>query len=511
MQTMWKFTQKFMMSKFLWWGIIFVGVFLRLFIYIQNRSLWGDEASLALNIVHKNFSELTHLLDYHQAAPIGFLFIEKLLTIIFGNHDYVMRIFPLISGILALYFIYHFARTHLGPAGIIALAMSSFTWFFVYYSSELKQYSSDIMVMSMLVFLSGNCLKKNANVKDFIILGIAGSIAIWVSHPTVFVLVGIGIALLLKKREQTESLPWSWILGIGLGWLLSFGIEYFVSLRHIVDDGYMIEYWKKTYVPSPPWSNKAWYYKTLFYFLESAYTRTDNRMALVTLIFLPIGALYFFIKDKKNAFVVISPFVVVYLASALHLYPLTGRFLLFLMPFTFILLAKGFQGINWILSKWNRVFAAILSGGLAFFVIFQIIPGTYVRVFSTKKVDIRPVYQYISENKEPDDIIYVFPGTGTVFRYYAPLYDLDTDNTIIGDPAPHKHALLESYKKDIASLAGKDRVWYIFTGFADCPNCEPEDTLSYYLNFISEQGLLIDSTGGSTSSGANAFLYDMFP
>jgi hypothetical protein len=62
-----------------------------------------------------------------------------------------------------------------------------------------------------------------------------------------------------------------------------------------------------------------------------------------------------------------------------------------------------------------------------------------------------------------------------------------------------------------SSLAGKDRVWYILTGFADCPNCEPEDTQSYYVNFINEQGILIDSTGGAASNGANAYLYDMSP
>ena len=63
MPKIWESIQQIMMSKFLWWGISFIGVFLRLYIYIENRSLWGDEASLALNIVYKNFSELTRLLD----------------------------------------------------------------------------------------------------------------------------------------------------------------------------------------------------------------------------------------------------------------------------------------------------------------------------------------------------------------------------------------------------------------------------------------------------------------
>ena len=97
----WKRVQGFIKSEYLWWGVILIGIVLRLRQYLLNRSLWSDEASLAVNLVTRSFGELTQLLDYHQAAPIGFLFIEKLFIIIFGNHDYVMRLFPLFAGILA--------------------------------------------------------------------------------------------------------------------------------------------------------------------------------------------------------------------------------------------------------------------------------------------------------------------------------------------------------------------------------------------------------------------------
>ena len=78
MQKTWKRVQPYFKSDYLWWGIILIGIVLRLRQYLLNRSLWADEASLAMNLVTRNFGELTQLLDYHQAAPIGFLFIEKL-------------------------------------------------------------------------------------------------------------------------------------------------------------------------------------------------------------------------------------------------------------------------------------------------------------------------------------------------------------------------------------------------------------------------------------------------
>ena len=106
MQKIWDRIRFFKRFNYLWWVILLFGIFLRVYLYLLNRSLWQDEASLAMNLVHRSFGELTQTLDYHQAAPIGFLFIEKFFVSIFGPYDYVMRIFPVVSGILAIYFIF---------------------------------------------------------------------------------------------------------------------------------------------------------------------------------------------------------------------------------------------------------------------------------------------------------------------------------------------------------------------------------------------------------------------
>ena len=128
MQTTWKHKLPSIKSDFLWWGIILLGIFLRLRQYLLNRSFGADEASLALNLVARNFHELTQLLDYHQAAPIGFLFIEKLSILIFGNHELTMRLFPVLAGIISIYLLYKIARASFGMAGLFSVFIFSISW-----------------------------------------------------------------------------------------------------------------------------------------------------------------------------------------------------------------------------------------------------------------------------------------------------------------------------------------------------------------------------------------------
>jgi hypothetical protein len=506
MQETWLRVRSFIKSNYLWWGIILLGVVLRLRQYLLNRSFWADEASLAVNLVDRNFAELTGLLDYHQAAPVGFLFIEKLFVLVLGNHDYIMRLFPLFAGILGTYLIYKIARASFGTFGLFAVSMFSISWWLVHYSSELKQYGSDVTVALLLVYLAINCLRENAQAKDFLLLGLVGTVVIWISHPSVFIMVGIGLALALEKITRKAYAPWTWIFAIGLGWLASFGLEYLLSLRHIVADEYLIDYWRRAYVPLPPWSDRGWFRDTYYSFLFFAFHRADDLMALVTLALTSIGAITLLTRERKIALLVISPFVVAVIASALHRYPLKDRFMLFLVPFALLLMAEGLRGIYWLAAKWKPGFAAAFSGVLALAVVWQIAPVTYEKAVSGAREDIRPVMEYIADNRLPGDILYVFPRTDPVFHYYAPFYGLDTGNVLIGVDKPGKRAMLENFTGDVISLVGNQRVWFLFSEIIDCVDCEGEGTQAFYLEHIEQYGVIIDSFDGS---GANAYLYDL--
>jgi hypothetical protein len=231
-------------------------------------------------------------------------------------------------------------------------------------------------------------------------------------------------------------------------------------------------------------------------------------MAVVTLVLTGIGAVSLLIRDRKIGLLVIFPFVVTVIASALQRYPLKNRFILFLVPFALLLMAEGFRGIYWLVSKWKANFAGVFSAALALAVVWLIAPITYEKVVSKVQDDIRPVFAYVAGNKQPDDIIYVFHATDPAFHYYAPFYGLDTSTVIVGVFGPGKRITLKNYHEDIVKLVGNGRVWFIFSEILDCAGCVGEGTQADYLEEINRFGIMLDSFDGS---GGNAYLYNLKP
>ena len=142
------------MNKKHFYLILFTGIFLRIAQYFFNRSVWFDEAQLALNIIDKDFRGLLKPLENNQIAPVLFLFLEKLITLIAGVSELSLRFIPLIFGILCLPLIY-FVTKELAKnkyAGLVALFLFSTSEVLIRYSTEVKQYECDVFA-ALLLFL----------------------------------------------------------------------------------------------------------------------------------------------------------------------------------------------------------------------------------------------------------------------------------------------------------------------------------------------------------------------
>src|SRR5688572_30957028 len=116
-----------------WWPLlayafILVGAAIRFQQLFVRRSLWLDEALLANNIVGRGYGRLLEPLGGNQAAPPGFLWIERAAMSLFGTNEYALRLLPLAAGIALPWLIWLLARRVLTPvSAVVATGLVAFS------------------------------------------------------------------------------------------------------------------------------------------------------------------------------------------------------------------------------------------------------------------------------------------------------------------------------------------------------------------------------------------------
>ena len=214
------------------WAALAFGVALRAAQYFSNSALYVDEGALALNVINKSFRALFAPLDFNQAAPPGFLALEKIAVLAFGDSEYSLRLFPFAFSIAALFLFYGVARRVLVNWAVpVAVAFFAVSEQIIYFSAQVKQYSGDVAITLLVVLAALELESRRLTAGRILQFALMGSVVVWLSHPSVFVLAGVGttLALVALKRKEWRRL---WILsGCFAAWLVSFAIFYATSLR----------------------------------------------------------------------------------------------------------------------------------------------------------------------------------------------------------------------------------------------------------------------------------------
>ena len=437
--------------------IILVGLVFRLRQYAAQRSLWLDEAMLARNIVERSFGQLAQPLNYDQGAPLGFLYIEKLLTEIIGNHDTTLRLLPLFAGCLSLFLMYKLGGYCIrGPSTFVALALFAVGDRLIYYASELKQYSSDVLVVLLLYLAAAPNLEGRATRKHCLLLTFGGAIALWFAHPAAFVLASIGFALFLMYLSRRDWHRLRWLALSGLVWATSFSLLYLTSLRHLTASRGLLDFWQPAFMPMPPWANLQWLTDALRYsFVDPVGLSASLTGALLGLA----GAVLLLRQRWQWGIALLIPLFLTLVASGMRVYPFGGRLLLFAVPSLLIAIGVGLEGVR---SALRRTGALATGVWLALVVILlwgPVVSAADKLVKPPMGEHTRPVFAYVQSHRQPGDSIYVYYGAEHAFRYYAPMFGFDLSDYIRGTysrPAPLK------YLEDVEALRGKERVWLLF-------------------------------------------------
>lgn len=345
--------------KWLAFLAIATGIFVRVAVYLQNRNLMIDEANVARNLYERGFAALAMPLSYEQYAPPVFLWITKCFTSLIGYGEPALRLFPLLAGIASLFVLYRILKElQAGKAAWYALALMAVGYIFIRYSSELKQYMGDVLVVLSLVLLTLNIDIATTVKRKFAITWILiGSMAVWASMPSVFVLAGIGLYYWMQGKGYKNFKTTALLGGISAVWVLQFACYYLAILKEQANSAYLQNFHMEYFLFATPGNKDEllhnWNVVNGLLNEAGGFTFLANMLHLLCIIIAIIAAIR---KRDNRILLVIIPLAAVIVAAALNQYSLIPRVALFTMPLLLILVAMGF---NIILSVRYKAVAII--------------------------------------------------------------------------------------------------------------------------------------------------------
>ncbi|MFD3000920.1 hypothetical protein ACFS7Z_11145 [Pontibacter toksunensis] len=471
------------------WILLGVGIFFRLFHFLDNRSLWGDEIFLATSIVKVNFVELANpMLAYEQKAPLGYLWVSRLMVVLFGTSEMALRLFPLICSIASLFLFLPVARYFLKPVGVlVAMGVLATAPPLIYHAVEAKQYSTELLatVIALLLYT------RFQNKMDFLSLllwGLGGAVLLWFSFSSIFILAGMafGVSLHYVLKKEWRHLFRS-ILPFSI-WLVSFAVSYVLFIHEHGDSEWLLHFFRirDSFMPFPPFSiaGLQWFIKKAFSILHyplglswldlspstNAVVRVLARMSLLPLAVLAVGFVAFYRKDRKQFMVLVFPVLLVLIASGLELYPFMDRLVVFLAPVLVLFLALSCE-------KLSNVFLKIPRGSLilpALLLLGPIANATHQVVDRDAFGDYKKSYQretlsYIDDRYKEGDAVYIYWNDLVGYRYYKETQGFKFEaiegkdyRFVAKDKADYYSKLSADFRK----LSGNSRVWFIYSNRA---------------------------------------------
>jgi hypothetical protein len=474
------------------YAVTFFGITLALIQYFYNRSLWLDEASLAINILDRSFLRLLHPLSYIQVAPVGFLFAEKFFVIILGPNEYALRLFPLLSylGTIPVYYLALKNLTRDITLTALCTATLSLSYSMIYYASEVKQYAVDVLIASLFLLIASS--KQHGRISQFVILMVFGSIAIWFSHISVILLIVIGIYLFWKAYSDRRSPALYSSLGLTL---LSFSTYYLLFIHEHPSTQFMQEYWRNAFMPFPG---------DITAFVEFLHHSVKGIFVHVFTLdkYWPYGAgvmlagIFFLVYRKRYSvlYLCLAPLFVHLLLSLLHLYPFAGRLLLYLLPGMIVLFISGIYYAFGYFKK--RVLA--LPEMLLFIPVLILCYPLYLR-FPIEKSEIKKCIRIVEAGHKRGDDVYTFHLSRRAMQYYqmtgyTSIDSADVRNLVYTDT--------EQLHRDLSVLQGK--LWLMISHIS--PNAEPnlEENM---LTFLEDHGARVQERW--SFKGCRCYCIDM--
>lgn len=408
--------------KYTAWLTLFLGVILRGAVWLQQRSVFLDEANLIRNYIEKDYSALFGHLDYQQYAPPLFSVVTKFLLQVFGVNELSVRLFPLLCGVAMLFVFYDLARRFLSPfAALIAVLFVVFDKIFIDYATECKQYAIDALIAVTLLLLPQILDFKRFDKKQAVLWAMIGSLAIWFSMPAVFVLSGVSAYYLLLFYQNKNTKAMAQFGAVSLFWLIQFGVYFLLVLKTDAQSNNLQTFHKDYFFAFPPLSMAQFnlMIKQIGGIIDRSIGITFLATFVATISFIA-GIKTLWQTNKAHFLLLLLPIVLTLAASSMYYYSLIGRLILFFLPI-FILIV--FMGLDHIVQKMPLIVSGILTVGFIATIVLQIQILNPFERFTNDYAELREGLDFIKKEKQADETVFIAYGMAPVVQYYTQFRD----------------------------------------------------------------------------------------
>lgn len=399
---------------------LLLGILLRVVVYLQNRSLIIDEANLARNVVEKSGIAFFSSLDYQQYCPPVFLLLTKLNTHFLGVNEFSLKLLPLLGGGLLLVLFYFLLNIFIKESVVhwYLLLVLGFSTLAIRYSTEFKQYSLDALLTLGLIYVALQFKAAKWTLKNTLVWLVLGSLMIWTSMPSIFVLAAIGFAFLYESWITERKIPVGLVLAGGF-WLLNFGLYFWTVLYQDSTSDLLQDYHQNfffEFLPSTA-AEAARSFNLIVGLMTSITDRTVLGLIFCAL-FLSLGTHQIIKKKKFEALLLLLPILFALIASNLNLYSLIPRLSLFLIPICLLLMGVGLS------FAWGKM-PPILKTATAILMLISIVNKDGYRYFGTKMEfeDSKAVFAFLAKHRASKDLVVVQHDAVPTFVFYNSMHD----------------------------------------------------------------------------------------
>jgi uncharacterized membrane protein len=406
-------------------SLVLAALIIRL-IGIGQHSFWFDEG-LEINRTFTPWPDILFLAE--GPDPPGYRLLLTPFTHVAINETFI-RLPSAIFGAISVYLIYWWIRLLGQPKlAIVAAGLLTISPIAIYYSQEASQYSL-VILFALLLIIAFEKAPHNGSYRNWIFLGLTGLASIFTYYGLFLLFPVLDTRLVWKTWKTRSKERFIGFFLVHLAWLLGLLVLYIYFLR--VQYSFMQAVSQRASFLGLTWWNTILRFFLDIYHLVIRYQTTifsDTVPAYLPSLFILgifTGMILVWKLMPKGRHVIwssVTLVILLYVASIFGFYIFGYRYLLILLPFIIFFLASSIWGVYQITNL-----GGYLIGGLVILIFLWFSPS--IRLLPNPWMDLpreelRPALNYLHENKQANDFVYVYYAAGPAFQAYERDEDYD--------------------------------------------------------------------------------------